>query len=470
MEILREWGLHKALEEAGLPRDESLYVFSGVSLLATEFKRSGWSSGVTDAASPTQRLLCDQMAMEGVLLDQARALGVDLRFSTTVTGFDQDENAVTVDVVEQESGRESKLRAEWLIGADGARSAVRSRLGFGRSGSGRHGSAVSIYFHAPLGERMVGRTAGRYDVANTPGATVMVVDNDRRWLIIRNHDPSVEPSELFTPEWALELARCAVGDPTVPIDIIGVRQWDSFTLVADRYRDRRVFLIGDAAHVTTPIGGLGMNCGIADVHNLAWKVAGAIEGWAGPALLDSYETERRPVAVATAEASRGAARPPATADGIVLGYRYESAVIESDGTDPPILDDPVNDYVPTARPGHRAPHMWLDAEHTRSTLDCFGGSFTILTDASGRATAERGSRSPQSAGTPVRVIALDDPRWADLYGCGRGGAVVVRPDGHVAARHFGPKSTADGLEQCLLRASGQLPAAECRTSTAETVR
>jgi putative polyketide hydroxylase len=243
---------------------------------------------------------------------------------------------------------------------------------------------------------------------------------------------------------------------TVPIDILGVRYWDSFALVADRYRDRRVFLVGDAAHVTTPIGGLGMNCGIADVHNLAWKIAGVIEGWAGLELLDSYETERRPVAVATAEASRGAARPPATSDGIVLGYGYGSAVIESDGTDPPVVHDPVNDYVPTARPGHRAPHMWLDGQQTQSTLDLFGASFTILTDASGRTAAESATTCRRAAGVPVRVIALDDPSWGDLYGCGRGGAVVVRPDGHVAARYFGPGTTATNLEVGLLRASGQL--------------
>ena len=240
----------------------------------------------------------------------------------------------------------------------------------------------------------------------------------------------------------------------MPIDIVGIKCWEALTLVADRYRDRRIFLAGDSAHVVTPIGGLGMNCGIADAHNLAWKLAAVISGWATPRLLDTYESERRPVAIATAEASKGAARPPATGHGVILGYSYESTAIVPDGTAKPIPDDPVNDYAPTARPGHRAPHLWLDTAQTRSTLDLFGTGFVVLTDTAGEASVRTLLASPRAGRMPVRVVAVEHPSWTSRYGVKPGGAVAVRPDGHVSSRHLDQRATEAGLLVSLLQASG----------------
>jgi 2-polyprenyl-6-methoxyphenol hydroxylase-like FAD-dependent oxidoreductase len=452
MEILREWGVARDLEAAALPRSESLFVFSGAALLAEEFQRSGVDPAF-GTVSPTEKLLCDQMAMEGVLLDHARALGADIRFSTTLVGFNQDDGSVSAELADN-TERVSTLRADWVVAADGAHSDVRAGLGLERSGSGRHGAAVSIYFRAPLGKRMTGRTAGRYDLSNIPGASVLVVDNNERWLIIRTYDPAAESTDTFTREWALDLARRAVGDPTVPVDIVGIKCWEASTLVADRYRDRRIFLAGDSAHVVTPIGGLGMNCGIADAHNLAWKLAAVISGWATARLLDTYESERRPVAIATAEASKGAARPPATGHGVILGYSYDSTVIVPDDTAKPIPDDAVNDYLPTARPGHRAPHLWLDATKTRSTLDLFGTGFVVLTDRVGEASIRTLLASPSVGRMPVRVVALEHPSWSNHYGVKSGGAVAVRPDGHVSSRHLDQRAAEAGLLDSLLQASG----------------
>jgi 2-polyprenyl-6-methoxyphenol hydroxylase-like FAD-dependent oxidoreductase len=437
MEIFRCWGFASEIERAGLGREDSLHIFFGSSLLAADFRLIPAFGPPSTPFSPTERLMCDQMAMEAVLVDRARSAGVDLRFSTTLLRFDSDEAGVDAQLANTRTGEESSIRAAWLVAADGARSGVRSALGIERSGSGRHGSAVSIYLRAPLRELMRGRTAAGYSLSDTPGATVLVVDNDERWLIIRNYDPEIEPVELFTPAWALELARRAVGDPTIPIEILGIKCWESAALVADRFGVGRVFLVGDAAHVTTPVGGLGMN-----------------DGWAAPALLDSYEPERRPVAVASAEASRGAARPPAATFGVVLGAAYESAAIVPDGSPAPIVDDAVNDYVPTGRPGHRAPHVWLDRAHTKSTLDLFGDGFAVLTDDLGRPRADDATGGLRRPVIPVRVVAPDDDAWKPVYGVRPGGAVLVRPDGHVAWRSGSSFEFASELRAALLQACG----------------
>ncbi|MFI5042751.1 MAG: FAD-dependent monooxygenase, partial [Acidimicrobiales bacterium] len=274
MEIFRRWGIADRLERVAMTREDSLYVFFGESLLADEFRRVGAPRAVvTD--SPTEMLLCDQMAMEAELLAVER--GVEVRTSTTLARFEADHDGVTSHLAAAD-GTMVDVRSRWLVAADGAHSPIREVLGIGRSGAGRHGSAVSISFRAPIAERVRGRTAGIYHLSATPGATLLTVDNAERWLIIRNVDPASEAAELFTPAWATDLARRALGDPAVPIEILGIRQWESTTLVADRFRAGGVFLVGDAAHVTTPIGGLGMNCGIGDADNLAWKLAAVHHG------------------------------------------------------------------------------------------------------------------------------------------------------------------------------------------------
>src|SRR5690606_14264822 len=169
----------------------------------------------------------------------------------------------------------------------------------------------------------------------------------------------------------------------------------------------RVFLAGDAAHVATPQGGFGMNCGIQDAHNLAWKLAAVLRGWAGPALLDTYTPERRPIAERTVDESlnnalitfrmmegrlsmREAVEQQAgrrSCEGLVLGFSYESAAVIPDGTPAPVPADPYRTYVPSARPGHRAPHVWLPGQV--STLDLLGPHFTLMTGASAWADACR---------------------------------------------------------------------------------
>lgn len=447
MEVFRQWGLEAELVERGLPRGESLHVFVGDSLLAPTFTRLAQPAQEAPP-SPTDRLICAQTEMEEVLRDHAAASGADLRFGTRMSSFEQDEDGVSVRLTEP-SGGESELRADWLIAADGHDSGVRQSLGIDRSGPGTVSHAVSVLIGADLTGRMAGRGAALYRIADVPDGSLLAVDNVRRWLLIYAYDPAKTEAADFTQARLLELARRAIGEPQVPVEVLGTRFWSSTALVADHYRAGRALLVGDAAHVTTPIGGLGMNCGIGDVHNLAWKLAGVVHGWADRSLLDTYQVERRPVAVATAQASLGAARPPAPTKGVDLGHCYDSCIITGDGSTAPHVDDPVGEYVPTGTPGGRAPHVWLDRAHTRSTLDLFGPYFSWMVDGT-----DPPAHLAEGGGVPVRVHALASPSWREAFGVATGGAVLVRPDGHIAWR--GPEPGAAHAADIVRAAAGHM--------------
>jgi putative polyketide hydroxylase len=356
VEILRQWGLEAAVADVSLPRAESLFVFEGDTLLAADFQRRELPGDEVNPASPTRELICSQERLEPVLRAQAKDRGVDLQFSTEFVGFTQDADGVSADVV-ADSGRVS-VRARYLVAADGGQGRTRDALGIGRSGPGTFGHRLSVLVEANLATRMNQRQSAIYWLRQPlPGSLFIAVDNKTRWLFVVPYEPDAEPGEPLTERRCIDLVRGGLGDDSVELHYLGHRVWQPTALVADRYLSGRVFLAGDAAHLTTPEGGLGMNCGVADAHNLAWKLAGVLAGWASPRLLDSYRAERRPHAVACVEASLGPARPPNPIDGLVLGHVYQSAVITNDRTAPPTTRDPVGDYLPAGRPGHRAPHL-----------------------------------------------------------------------------------------------------------------
>jgi hypothetical protein len=257
--------------------------------------------------------------------------------------------------------------------------------------------------------------------------------------------------------------------------------------VAAAFRRGPIFLAGDAAHQLPPTGGFGMNTGVQDVHNLAWKIAAVLDGWAGPGLLDSYDIERRPVARTNAdrslENSRMVGRINRTAmaggdseqavaasrrygnfTGMDLGFHYERGALVPDGAAPPVVDDPVIDYAPTARPGHRAPHVRLEREGKEiSTLDLFDDSFTLLAGSGPSAGdwCDAGRAVARTLGAPLHAFTVGpdggdlrdaEGRWRDLYGVGPTGAVLVRPDGHVGWRSgAGVNDRAAEVESALRR-------------------
>jgi putative polyketide hydroxylase len=285
--------------------------------------------------------------------------------------------------------------------------------------------------------------------------------------------------ENLSPERCIELVRKAVGVPDLPVELLGISFWKCSAMVADAFCKGRVFLAGDAAHETTPSGGFGLNIGVQDTQNLAWKLAAVIKGHADASLLDTYDAERRPYATEVVRTTylnmsslnrterQTAPQLPRkeylAEQGLVFGMQYKSAAVLSDGTEPPAVEDPVTDYEPSATPGRRAPHVWLDRKGERiSTIDLFGRSFVLLAAPGGSAWREaaRHQAAPQIIPYLVGDDVLDvDGGWMEAYGVQEGGAVLVRPDGFVAWRcQSSPPNPALALDDALQRMLGRAAA------------
>jgi hypothetical protein len=312
---------------------------------------------------------------------------------------------------------------------------------------------MGIYFRADLAEIGRSRPALLYFVGTQEsGGVIAAVNLSDLWLYMAPFRPAKgETVEDFTDARCVELVRTATGVDDLRVEVLSVLPWAMAASTADRFQSGRVFLAGDAAHLIPPAGGQAMNVGIQDVHNLAWKLAAVLQGRAGTGLVGTYEAERRPVAAAiTADTVRNVAAGAGgqrseqfSNRGRVLGVSYDSAAVIPDGTGLPEVENPVIDYVPTARPGSRAPHLWLRKGGQQiSTLDLYDTRFVLLTVPACRRWQKAATEVSEQLGIPIdtRVIGPEEPlvdetgEWATLYGIGPEGAVLVRPDGHVAWR------------------------------------
>lgn len=461
MELVRTWGLQDEVESVGLPREDTLAVGVGSSLTADDFHREVAPIEEDAPQSPTYTYICAQDEFEVVLRRHAETRpGAEVRFATTLTGLRQDESGVDGEL-RGADGTVTTVRARYAVGADGARSGTRARLGIDVVGPPPLGHMISIMFDADLRPLLGDRLCALYFLRSELPCAVEAVDNQRRWIIQTGYDPAEGGSaEDFTPEFCVSVVRAAVGVPDLQVKLVGIMPWLQQAVTAERFSDGRIFLAGDAAHVSTPQGGFGMNCGIQDAHNLVWKLAAVINGWAGEALLDTYFAERHPIAERTVGESlanafitfemmegrltmREAVERQAgrrRAEGLVLGFHYDSLAVLPDGTPPPAPDDPYRTYVPVARPGHRAPHSVVAADTHMSTVDLFGPSWTLLTP-EGSGWAEAAREAGRATGVPLAAIEVapegsgrEPTRWAKAYGVGPTGAVLVRPDGHVGWR------------------------------------
>lgn len=426
MEIFRSLALEDEVRRA------SFSVMAGVGrsrvLIDPEPELSPSFRGNGLAVSPCDWTSCSQSELEPILLDAAAARSeAQLMFGMELLGFTESASGVSAQVLERAAGSVHEVRCQYLIAADGSKSRVREQLAVEMHGAGELMEVISIHFCAPLREKLPFRPNFLHFVQNDDVSGLFLPTNDKsRWLFAVPHS-TADVS-------AVELVRRGVGLPDLEVQVLATVPWTMQADCADQFRVGRVFLAGDAAHRMTPAGGLGMNTGIQDVHNLYWKLAAAINGSAGPALLDTYEVERMPVARYNVDRSVGLITgapgvDDRTALDIDLGVTYSSTAVIPDGTVPPQRAG--GEYEPNARPGARAPHCWLEqGPNDYSVLDLFGPHWTLLSGSGdGWCSAAKAVASHLSVKVRHRAVPC-----TAFYGIGEMGAVLVRPDGHVAWR------------------------------------
>jgi len=434
------------------------------------------------AVTPTPLRNLSQHRLEPLLVGElTRSTGKGPVFSQRWESSEQNSDGVTSTVRDLATDEVYAVRSRFVIAADGAGSPVRKSLGIGGAGPDRIQAFLMIHFEADL-RALVGEHPGVLYWISDPSCSGVLVahDIDREWVFMHSWDPDSEDVKDYDEARCLALVRRTMTDAGVPITIRAVAPWLMTSKIADRYREGRIFLVGDAAHRFPPTGGLGLNTGVQDAHNLAWKIAAVEKGWAGPELLDTYESERRPVAGYNAEQSltnamrmlevpmaMGTADAPEAAAlsfaamltdpvrraevgaaianqaehfdmlGLQLGFRYSGPAILDDGSAAPVVANPVREFCPSSRPGSRLPHGWVRKDGRRvSTLDLVElDSLTLFVpEGSAWADAARASAAPLRVVEWGRDVADPDDWWGSTAELTREGALLVRPDQHVAAR------------------------------------
>jgi 2-polyprenyl-6-methoxyphenol hydroxylase-like FAD-dependent oxidoreductase len=465
MEFCRRWGIVPAVEGSPYPRDyaqDNIYLTSLTGYELGRERFPGIGQAPPPQESPQRRERCPQNMFDPILRAFAASQkSVALRYRTRLVAFTQNAELVTAVVENAETGAREDIRARYIVGCDGARSLVRETLGIAMQGNPVLTYTTNVIFRCPhlLSLHDKGK-AYRHIFIGPEGtwATIVAINGRDEWRF-----SIIGGSEQrdYTTDDIKAAIRRAVGRD-FEFEILSVLPWVRRELVAERYRGGRGFIAGDAVHVMSPTGGFGMNTGIQDVVDLSWKLAATLDGWGGEGLLDSYGIERQPIGTRNVTEASGNLRrmlsvPPHpdllddTAQGAVtrakvgrefsetmrrewftlgahLGYRYEnSPVCWPDGTAAP-PDDP-RVYVPTARPGHRAPHAFL--ADGRSTLDLFGRGFVLIGFGADAAEAAPLLEAAKKRNLPLTFAAIAEPHITALY---ERKFVLVRPDGHVAWR------------------------------------
>ncbi|HEX4221167.1 MAG TPA: FAD-dependent monooxygenase [Pseudonocardiaceae bacterium] len=483
-EVYRQVGLESALwKEASLATDFSkLLMIRAQTLAGPEmFSAPTDQPDPSGSVSPCEWVPIDQDRLEHVLRERAVELGSTLRFGTELVSLRQDENGVTAEVLDRETGQRETITADYLIAADGGRSPIRTKLGVEVQGPGEFATTLSLLFEADLTKAARGRPVGVcYLDQPSPSTIIFAHDGAKRW-IFATAMPQGRTVEEMTDAEHVELVRAAIGQPDLEVRIIpqlpaGGAKALNFWIgaqVAATYRLGRVFFAGDAAHLVPPTGGFGASTGIQDVHNLAWKLAAVLSGTAGSGLLDTYQAERAPVAwftlqqtLAMMQARTGS---DSGADGeeqgqpqgfggepvqpveygtIVFGYRYQPG--------PPVPPEQLS-----GEPATRAVHLPVtrDGEDI-STLDLYGRNFVLLAGSSGGAWVDAAGKVSATLGVPVDAYRIGtdlldkEGKFGAAYGVGGAGAALVRPDGFVAWRSTG--GAAGPVEELAAVLSAQL--------------
>lgn len=407
--------------------------------------------------SPEGAATCPQIYFDPLLAGKARSVdGVTLEYCTRLLSFEQDKDQVRAHLVDTRTGESRTLSSRYLVGCDGAGGTVRRTLGIPLDGQGTIARSVNIFFRSTEFMEMHDKGWARFfrcfDEDGCWGEAIGI-DGKELWRLSVFADPEPDTSGDGY------LRKLAGRD--FDYEILDVSPWERRDSVARRFRRGRVLIAGDAAHEASPTGGAGMHIGVCEAVNLAWKLAAVLDGWGGVGLLDSYEAESKPIAERVVELSTRtfdalaalpggeAFRRTYEADPDILHtltlpeqlraqFCYEgSPICQSDGTPPP---EGADELLPSARPGTRAPHRWI--EEGRSMLDLFGGGFVLVRFGAGPPDAAPVATAAARAGVPLEVVDVDHPGAAELYGRR---LVLVRPDGHVAWRADTPPDDAGRL-------------------------
>ena len=478
MEHYRRLGISRQLRAMGLPPDYPTDVGYFTRLTGWELARLKMPSDrekmeAVAAAGPTDQvpeplLRCNQMYSEEFLLRHIRTLdGVDVRFGWRCVDFSERVDGVVAEIEDVATGRQQTVRAAYLVGCDGGRGLTRHKLGVRYAGESvgsetfyLNGRMVSTYVNAPGFLRRI---------PHAPCWQYWTVNTDVRCMsmVLDGSDDITFGTMLRGPEDSLDEARIArmflaAYGSDIKMKFYDHKPWTAgHALVADSFGGDRVILCGDAAHLFTPTGGFGLNTGVDDAINLGWKLAAMVQGWGGARLLESYEIERRPIAIRNTTAGKqfvhsigatpiGAAineNTPAgeaarreagdylsgfgeefASLGVQLGARYDgSPIVAGDGSTPPADDLAV--YKPSACPGGRAPHLWL--KDRSSLYDQCGRFFTLLRFRGATADTAPLEAAAQTKGVPLKMLEIDHPEGRDLY---ERDLALIRPDLTIAWR------------------------------------
>ena len=470
MEIFRRLGCADAVRAAGLPANYNTDVIYMTSLAGHELTRyrratpadykRGTAKGLaSDWPTPEPQHFISQLYVEPVLRRHAvEAHGVDFREGWEYVSFVQDETRVTTVARDADTGEQVTFRSQYLVGADGSNSIVRRDLGARLEGIPELGRTCSTFVRSPDIKKLCARMPG-WMFRSVAGGVLIAIDGDELWLLHTNI-PLDADMATFDPEPAMFRM---IGQP-FKYEIVGQARWTPRAMLANKFGEGRVFLAGDAAHIWIPMGGFGMNAGVADAIAIGWRLAGVMQGWLDPKILDSYQVERAPIGEKVASqavqwmhamnaVSRSSAEHVAELDtseaaraelakkiweltlsefdcpGFQLGYYYtNSPIIADDGTEPPPFS--VVEYVETSWPGVRLPHVWR--ADGKSIFDQLGPAFTLLRVGARPPTGQALVDTARSRRIPLTVLEVPEAEAMRKY---QGyGLVLVRPDQHIAWR------------------------------------
>lgn len=462
MEIFRGLGIDKKVETAADLEFVQQGAIMAVQTLAGKelaYFQENYNAGV-EHLSATPRLFITQIGLEPIVRDRARELGADIRFNTELVEFTETDDGIHATIRNRTDGSTQTVHADYLVAADGAHSPIREQAGIPLAGRGTFANCITIYFKSDVRE-MIGDRNLSVIYVNHPEFLAFFrfsITADSGFLAVfstktADGGKDTNVSADVSTERLTYFVRTALGAPDDwPIEIENVQSWEASAGWASAFRSGRVLLAGDSAHTMPPTGGFGGNTGIADAHNLAWKLAHVLRGTAGPQLLDTYDAERRPNSALIAE--QAYARYVARLDpdlpkenlqeelddaAIELGAVYGSSAVIPESAD---LPDTHNPREATLLVGSRAPHLWVEKDGEKvSTLDLVEGNFLVLAGSDGAAWAEAAAAVAKELGVSIGAVSVGqggvtDPAgtFHELYGIEPGGAVLIRPDDIVAWR------------------------------------